>query len=56
MAPVPAPLSVIDPAVQLVHDATLDPVEYVPAAHAVHKLAPGAVPVSVIEPATHALQ
>ena len=56
VAPVPAPLSVIEPATHSVHDATLDTIEYAPAAHAVHVLEPVAVPLSVIEPATQALQ
>ena len=41
---------------QLVHEATFDAVEYSPAAHAVHELAPAAVPVFVIDPAIHTLQ
>ena len=56
VAPVPAPLSVIEPAEQPVQDSTSDAVEYVPAVHAMHALAPAAVPLSVIEPATHTLQ
>jgi hypothetical protein len=56
VAPVPAPLSVIEPDTQAVHSSTSDAVEYLPAAHAVHVLEPAAVPLSVIEPATHAVQ
>ena len=37
------------PAVQSVHAATLDAVEYFPTAHAVHTVAPLLVPLSVIE-------
>ena len=35
------------------HAATFDAVEYLPAAHAVHIVAPAAGPVFVIEPALH---
>jgi hypothetical protein len=56
VAPLPAPLSVIEPAAHSVHDATLDTIEYVPVVHAVHELAPVPVPVSVTEPASHRLQ
>ena len=56
VAPVPAPLSVIEPAAHAMHAATFDAVEYCPAVHALQELAPAAVPVSVIEPATHTLQ
>ena len=38
------------------HDAAPDAVEYVPKPHAVHAFAPGAAPVSVIEPAWHPSQ
>ena len=41
------------PAVQSVHAATLDAIEYFPTAHAVHTVAPLLVPLSVIEPAPH---
>ena len=41
---------------QLVHEATFDAVEYVPTAHAVHELAPAAVPVFVIDPAAQSVQ
>ena len=41
------------PAVQSVHAATLDAIEYFPTAHAVHTVAPLLVPLSVIEPALH---
>jgi len=44
------------PAVQSVHAATLDAIEYFPTAHAVHTVAPLLVPLSVIEPASHAAQ
>jgi hypothetical protein len=56
VAPVPTPLSVIEPAAQAVQDGTSDTVEYSPAAHAVHELEPAAVPLSVIEPAMHTVQ
>ena len=36
-----------------VHDATVDAVEYLPAAHASHFVAPADRPVLVIEPAAH---
>jgi hypothetical protein len=36
-----------------VHAATLDAIEYFPATHSVHSVAPGLVPLSVIEPAPH---
>jgi len=39
-----------------VHAGTFDALEYVPAAHAIHELAPTAVPVSVRDPAKHTLQ
>ena len=38
------------------HDAAPDTAEYVPAPHAVQFVAPGAAPVSVIEPAWHPSQ
>ena len=38
------------------HEATFDATEYSPAAQAMHELAPAAVPVLVLEPATHTLQ
>ena len=38
-----------------VHKATFDAVEYLPAAHGVHELAPASVPVFVIEPAPHSM-
>ena len=41
---------------QAVHDATSEAVEYLPAPHSVHVLAPVPVPVFVIEPAAHVLQ
>ena len=37
------------------HDATVDAVEYLPAAHGVHELAPAAAPVFVIKPALHSM-
>ena len=37
------------------HDATLDAVEYLPAAHSVHVVAPVLVPVLVIEPGMHSV-
>ena len=36
--------------------AELDAIAYIPAAHSVHALAPARAPVSVIEPAPHAMQ
>ena len=56
VAPVLAPVSVMEPATQLLHDATFDLVENLPAAHAVHKLAPAAGPVLVVEPGTQSEQ
>jgi hypothetical protein len=53
---VPWPLNPYRPSVQLEHAATFDAVEYFPAAHAVQLLAPVPVPVSVREPALHAMQ
>ena len=41
------------PAAQSVHVATFDAVEYFPTTHVAHNVAPGPVPVSVIEPAPH---
>jgi hypothetical protein len=38
------------------HEVTFDIVEYSPAAHSVHELAPVPVPLSVIEPAAQSLQ
>ena len=38
------------------HDATFDAVEYLPAPHAVHAVAPDSAPLSVIEPAWHPSQ
>jgi hypothetical protein len=55
-ADVPWPLNPYRPSVQLEHAATFDAVEYFPAAHAVQLLAPVPVPVSVREPALHAMQ
>ncbi len=37
------------------HDATFDVVEYLPAAHSRHELAPALVPVFVIEPALQSM-
>jgi hypothetical protein len=56
LAPVLAPLLVIEPAPHGVHAATVDALEYVPAAHAIHELAPEAVPMLVRDPAKHTLQ
>ena len=44
------------PAAQSVHVATFDAVEYFPTTHVVHNVAPGPVPVSVIEPRPHEVQ
>ena len=43
------------PIPQLVHDAVFEAVEYLPAPHSVHELAPVLVPVFVIEPAPQAM-
>jgi hypothetical protein len=51
-----ATIPTYSPAGQSVHDATFDAVEYLPATHTVHVVAPALVPVSVIEPAAHTLQ
>ena len=37
------------------HDVLFEAVEYLPAAHAVHVVAPVVLPVFVIEPAAHAM-
>ena len=37
------------------HAATSDAVEYLPAPHAVHVVAPSLLPVSVIDPAAHVM-
>ena len=37
------------------HDPTFDAVEYLPASHAEHDVAPGFVPVLVFEPAAHSV-
>ena len=55
-APTLSSVLVYDPVVQLEHAATFDAVEYCPAAHAMQLLAPVPVPVSVREPALHAIQ
>jgi hypothetical protein len=44
------------PAPQSVHDATFDAVECLPAAHAVHVVAPVPGPVLVMDPAAHVVQ
>ena len=44
------------PAAQSLHDATFDAVEYLPAAHWLHVVAPVLVPVFVIEPAPQSMQ
>ena len=51
VAPIPVPVSVIDPAAHALHAATFDAIEYLPAVHAVHEIAPATVPLPVIEPA-----
>ena len=51
LAPVRVPMFVIEPASQLIQDATFDAFEYLPASHAVHAVAPAAAPLSVTEPA-----
>jgi len=50
VAPVAAPVSVMDPAAQSVQAATLEAEEYFPLAHGVHDAAPVAAPVSVMDP------
>ena len=40
------------PAAHAMHEATSEPVEYFPASHAVHVVAPADAPVLVIEPGT----
>ena len=44
------------PPAHAVHDASFDAAEYLPAAHAVHMLAPPLAPVFVIEPGGHIAQ
>ena len=41
------------PTAQSVHASTADTVEYLPALHSLHELAPSLMPVFVIEPALH---
>ena len=41
------------PAGQAVHVATADTVEYLPALHSLHELAPPSMPVFVTEPGVH---
>jgi hypothetical protein len=47
---------VIEPAAHTMQEAKFGPLEYSPAAHTVHAVAPAAEPVSVIEPAWHGKQ
>jgi hypothetical protein len=47
---------VYEPAAQLEHEETFDTVEYFPAAHAMQLLPPEFTPVSVLDPARHAVQ
>ena len=51
LAPGSLPVLVTEPATQTMQDATLESLEYSPAAHAVQLVAPVAEPVLVIEPA-----
>ena len=43
------------PALQSMHNESIDAVEYLPAAQDVHAVAPAATPVSVMDPALHTL-
>jgi len=47
---------VMDPAIQSVQAATFEAVEYFPAVHAVHVVAPVFTPVSVMDPAIQSVQ
>ena len=51
VAPAEGPVFVIDPALQLLHTESVDLVENLPGAHAVHVVAPEPSAVLVIEPA-----
>jgi hypothetical protein len=50
-APLLIPVFVMDPALQVEHEATAEDNEYKPAAHGVHFVAPSLVPVFVMDPA-----
>jgi hypothetical protein len=54
-APAAAAMLVIDPAVQIIHDAVLT-VEYLPARHLVQPVAPVEASVLVIDPAAQEIQ
>ena len=56
LAPVLAPVLVIDPAWHVVHTVALETVEYSPAPHSVQLLAPELAAVLVMEPAKHGRQ
>ena len=56
LAPVLAPVLVIDPAWHVEHAAALETVEYSPAPHSVQLLAPELAAVLVMEPAKHGRQ
>ena len=56
VAPVLAPVFVIEPAAQSKHDATFEAVEYLPPSHFSHLIAPAPVPVFVTDPAAHSEQ
>ena len=56
LAPVLAPVLVIDPAWHVAHTAALDAVEYLPASHSVQLIAPELAAVLVMDPAKHGRQ
>ena len=55
-APMPVPVSVIEPAAQSLHESTFDAAEYWPGAHAAQVVAPAFGPVLVTDPGGHAMQ
>ena len=50
------PELVIEPALQSEQAGTFDAAEYLPAAHSLHVVAPGSVPVFVMEPGAQSMQ
>jgi hypothetical protein len=56
LAPVLAPVLVIDPAWHMEHTAALETVEYLPAPHSVQVFAPELAAVLVMDPAKHGRQ
>jgi len=56
LAPVLAPLFVIEPALQALHTESLELIDHMPLSHAMHDLAPTTLPLLVIEPAWQSVQ